>query len=204
MEFQIIAGELCLDFINTLDNRPTPKRRQELLRLFRDFADWALQAKAINPEQHDQLVHAAGMDIQAATNMLALAIQLRECLYRIFSDVMRRRHPSGEDLRTLNFFVSEAFSHVQLRPVKTGFQLDWEECGVRLESILWRIARSASDLLTSPDLRYVRECSDSTCRWFFVDRSKNHSRRWCDMKVCGNRMKAKKFYRSRRRVAKRR
>jgi predicted RNA-binding Zn ribbon-like protein len=29
----------------------------------------------------------------------------------------------------------------------------------------------------------------------FVDTSKNHSRRWCDMKVCGNRVKARKFYR---------
>jgi predicted RNA-binding Zn ribbon-like protein len=55
--------------------------------------------------------------------------------------------------------------------------------------------RSASDLLTSPDLENVHECDMSDCRWVFVDRSKNHRRRWCDMKVCGNRAKARKFYR---------
>jgi len=58
---------------------------------------------------------------------------------------------------------------------------------VSLEAILWPIAGSAGELLTSDDL--------GTCRWMFVDRSKNRSRRWCDLKVCGNRTKARKLYR---------
>ena len=33
-----------------------------------------------------------------------------------------------------------------------------------------------------------------TCRWLFLDRSKNHSRRWCDMRICGNRSKTRRFY----------
>jgi predicted RNA-binding Zn ribbon-like protein len=32
------------------------------------------------------------------------------------------------------------------------------------------------------------------CRWLFLDRSKNQSRRWCDMKVCGNRAKVHQHY----------
>jgi predicted RNA-binding Zn ribbon-like protein len=198
MEFQIIAGELCLDFINTLDNRPTPKQRKELLCLYRDFADWALEAKAIDAEQHDRLLRAAGMDIEHAANVLRQAILLRECLYRVFSSILSKRQPASADMLTLNTFIAETFSHLQLEPAR--LRLEWEDCGLRLESLLWPIVRSAADLLTSRDLRYVRECGIATCRWFFIDRSKNHSRRWCDMKVCGNRTKARKFYRRQRRA----
>ena len=39
----------------------------------------------------------------------------------------------------------------------------------------------------------VGMCAGDRCGWLFVDTSKNHSRRWCDMKICGNRMKARRF-----------
>jgi len=36
-------------------------------------------------------------------------------------------------------------------------------------------------------------CAADDCAWVFLDTSKNHSRRWCDMKACGNRAKARRF-----------
>jgi predicted RNA-binding Zn ribbon-like protein len=33
-----------------------------------------------------------------------------------------------------------------------------------------------------------------SCRWLYLDNSKNQSRQWCDMKVCGNRAKARAFH----------
>jgi predicted RNA-binding Zn ribbon-like protein len=53
-------------------------------------------------------------------------------------------------------------------------------------------AKSAMQLL-DPALR-VRVKICPSCRWLFMDRSKNKSRNWCDMKVCGNRAKARKHY----------
>jgi len=41
---------------------------------------------------------------------------------------------------------------------------------------------------------YVRACASKTCQWFFLDTSKNHRRRWCDMTKCGNRAKFQRFY----------
>jgi predicted RNA-binding Zn ribbon-like protein len=58
---------------------------------------------------------------------------------------------------------------------------------------VWAMAQSAAGLLTSAAMEHVRACSSPTCRWLFLDTSKNHSRRWCDMKLCGNRMKARRF-----------
>ncbi len=47
--------------------------------------------------------------------------------------------------------------------------------------------------MLSDALPWVRACGADTCRWLFLDTSKNHTRRWCNMKVCGNRMKARRF-----------
>ena len=54
-------------------------------------------------------------------------------------------------------------------------------------------ARSALRLATRPDDGRLKICPN--CGWLFLDRSKNKSRMWCDMTVCGNRRKASRHYR---------
>jgi predicted RNA-binding Zn ribbon-like protein len=58
---------------------------------------------------------------------------------------------------------------------------------------LWALAVSVADLMTSDAVGRVRACDNPDWRWLFLDTSKNHARRWCDMKMCGNRMKARGF-----------
>jgi predicted RNA-binding Zn ribbon-like protein len=60
--------------------------------------------------------------------------------------------------------------------------------------ILWTVARSAAELLTSDHLGAVRVCAGSGCGWLFLDLSRNRSRRWCAMSDCGNREKARRHY----------
>jgi len=43
----------------------------------------------------------------------------------------------------------------------------------------------------------LKACRRDVCRWLFYDRSRNHSARWCQMAVCGNRTKTR-AYRARR------
>ncbi|WP_203978219.1 CGNR zinc finger domain-containing protein [Planotetraspora silvatica] len=45
----------------------------------------------------------------------------------------------------------------------------------------------------------LKVCAESTCQWAFIDSSKNRSRSWCSMRVCGNRSKTR-TYRARRRA----
>ena len=194
MEFQIIAGDLCLDFINTLDNRPSPKDQKELVATYRDWLDWAFQAGAIRASERSVLLRQSEAQPQAAESARREAIQLRECLYRIVRNALRQRRQDAADLQLFNRSLGAALSHLGMRVGRSRFQLRWRDFGSRLDSPLWPIVKSASDLLTSADLEKVRECGADTCRWLFVDRSKNHSRRWCDMKVWGNRLKARRFY----------
>lgn len=58
------------------------------------------------------------------------------------------------------------------------------------------LAVSALSLLDDNRRRHIRICSN--CRWLFLDRSRNGSRVWCDMTVCGNRQKARRHYQRQR------
>ncbi|OCJ18232.1 hypothetical protein A6U87_04880 [Rhizobium sp. AC44/96] len=57
-------------------------------------------------------------------------------------------------------------------------------------------AQSALRLVTMPEPERMKICRN--CGWLFLDRSKNKSRAWCDMAVCGNRAKANRHYRRRK------
>jgi predicted RNA-binding Zn ribbon-like protein len=70
-----------------------------------------------------------------------------------------------------------------------------------LAPLLAPVVRAAAELLTSDELVRIRECGSDTCFWLFLDRSKNGTRRWGDMKVCGNRAKARRHYQREKRAA---
>jgi len=60
---------------------------------------------------------------------------------------------------------------------------------------VWPVLLDAADLLTSDMLKRVGECAGEGCTWLFIDKSRNRSRQWCAMDDCGNRAKARRFYR---------
>jgi predicted RNA-binding Zn ribbon-like protein len=190
--FEFIAGDISLDFINTSAG---PGPLPDALSSYRDLADWSAQAGAISASQHASLVRLAGEKPRAAGAAFRNAIHLRECLCRLVLALMERRAPAPGDLHAFNGFLSEALSSMELQPATEGYRLERRDGQGQLDSLLWPIASAASQLLTSDQTQSIRRCDAETCRWFFIDRSKNHSRRWCDMKVCGNRAKARQFYR---------
>ncbi|MEV8022388.1 CGNR zinc finger domain-containing protein [Streptomyces sp. NPDC086554] len=62
------------------------------------------------------------------------------------------------------------------------------------------LAIAWSELVTTGDAARLKRCAEHSCGWAFWDVSKNRSRRWCSMKVCGNRNKTRS-YASRQRQA---
>ncbi|MBB5936901.1 CGNR zinc finger domain-containing protein [Streptomyces zagrosensis] len=55
------------------------------------------------------------------------------------------------------------------------------------------VAVAWSELLITGDAARLKRCAEHSCAWVFWDVSKNRSRRWCSMRVCGNRNKARRF-----------
>jgi predicted RNA-binding Zn ribbon-like protein len=98
-------------------------------------------------------------------------------------------------MAVLNEVLGQALSHLRLSSTADrGFELAWVDRHDGFESLLWPIARSAADLLTSEQRMRVHQCNGERCTWLFLDMSKNKTRRWCNMADCGNRAKARRFY----------
>ncbi|MFC7309278.1 CGNR zinc finger domain-containing protein [Streptomyces monticola] len=55
------------------------------------------------------------------------------------------------------------------------------------------VAIAWSDLVVTGDAARLKRCAEHACAWVFWDVSKNRSRRWCSMRVCGNRNKARRY-----------
>jgi predicted RNA-binding Zn ribbon-like protein len=191
--FELTGGALCLNFANTLDNRGH-ERPRELLDAFPQFVAWSRQAGALAGGQAAPLLRRAARRPAAAQATLRRATALREAIYRIFSACVEHRAAPPADLALFNAAAAGAFQKLRIGRTRRGFVWEWEDDPAALDRMLWPVLRSAADLLTSPDLRRVRVCASHSCGWLFLDRSKNGSRRWCDMKICGNRAKVKRFY----------
>ena len=190
--FEFTGNHLCLDFTNTVQDRSTSPR--ELLNSYSDLLLWGQGAQILTEDEAERLREEAARHTREAKAVLQRAIDLREALYRIFFAVARGSSPEKVDLSTLNTEFSEAMSQACIVPAKDSFALDWTGKEKALDRMLWTLARSAADLLTSAELDDVRVCAADDCNWLFLDTSKNHTRRWCDMKSCGNRAKARKHY----------
>jgi len=189
--FELIAGSVCLDFVNTLDDRPTKPR--ELLAHYRDLVRFGEAAGLLKPTQLRRLLKRSSADPHGAQQALRRARELREAIHDVFWPIIRKRPVPAAALAKLNASVQAAARHLRLLPVNRRFE--WRFDGLtHFDSLLWPLARSAARLLASDRLSLVRACSSRTCQWLFLDTSKNHHRRWCDMKRCGNREKVRRFY----------
>ena len=124
-------------------------------------------------------------------------MQLREAIFRVFWALGSRKKPAPADLALLNRALAVALSHREITARGGRFVFGWRECD-DLDQPLWSIAVAAADLLASEHRCPVRMCGlseDNECTWIFLDETKNKSRRWCSMRDCGNRAKARRHYR---------
>jgi predicted RNA-binding Zn ribbon-like protein len=191
--FDLLAGVLCLDFVNTLDDRFTPDPK-ELLRHYRDLVRFAEDTGILSDQQADRLLTRSLEHGDEAARALASAIQLREAISAICYALARKKPVPESALALLNWQVQETARHLGLVAGRHGLEWKFDANSSDLFAPLWPIARDAAELLASERVEYVRACASKTCQWIFLDESKNHRRRWCDMTKCGNRAKVKRFY----------
>ncbi len=196
---QLKTGQLCLDFANTADWHASDQPEEELTS-YPALLAWARGVHLLGARAARLMARAAARRPEAAARALASAVALREAIYRLFAAHAHGEAPQPADLATLNRALARALAHAHLVPARGRYAWDWAGDAVALDAMLWPVARSAADLLTSGDLERVGQCADDRgCGWLFFDTSKNRTRRWCDMRDCGNRAKARRHYaRSRR------
>ena len=192
-QFELVGGALCLDFVNTVHEYGAADPREEL-HSYQDLVAFALQVGAISAREAAALVRRAVAHPALAGKTLAAARECRLSLYRIFSAIAGGTRPSGKDLDIFNRQLPGVLQNLRVQRKGSNVQWTWKNENGNVERVLWPIVRSAAELLTSKDLQLVRECGSETCTWLFLDHSKNRTRRWCDMKICGNRAKWRRHY----------
>jgi len=195
-EFDLSGGALCLDFTNTVGDRP--RGSQEHLQAYSDLLSWSRQTEALQEAEEMSLAGRAEGKPEEASEVFARALVLRETIYRIFSAVAEGRRPPAPDLAALNQALKPIVAHRQVLEKGDRFGWIWSGPEWALDRMLWPVLYSTAELLTSLEVSLVRECASDRCSWLFVDRSRTHRRRWCDMKTCGNRAKARRHYRRRK------
>lgn len=196
--FQLVAGHPVLDFVNTLDWRFRSSGSEELLNHYADLLRFSEQSGLMTPLEVQGL---ATRDLVRKKRILSSTKKLRECLASILHAIAAGQAPQIEDVRTLSAFARTVRETEEL--AWCASRLQWKANKDRtnaLDTPFRKLASAALDLLTSEELNKLSACSNPECRWLFLDRSKNKGRRWCDMRLCGNRIKARR-YRGRQRAA---
>ncbi|WP_169728770.1 CGNR zinc finger domain-containing protein [Salinarimonas rosea] len=189
------SGALVLDFVNSTTGRSHGRSRWEdsLTDVFATLG-WLRQRGAVDEIRFRALMRIAASDQAASDAFMEDARRLRAALERIFHAAIAGTAPREADLARLTAHGRPA------RPAPA--RLVWGPQGLAraepepselvLADALAPVVASAEALLTADRLVRIKTCGSSTCEWLFLDTSKNNSRRWCRMDVCGNREKGRR------------
>jgi predicted RNA-binding Zn ribbon-like protein len=204
--FDLCGGHPALDLVNSLDNRFRSDGPHERLATYGDLLRF-LEESGLLSRERVRLLNQA-VPPEAAERTLQSARELREATAALFYGTLAGDRPHAADVRVLEKHFHDASQHRELRwqaaqleasgnaarsHDRAALAWQWGRYEAEPDLPLWVIAHEVSDLLLSDEMARVRTCAVDTCRWLFLDTSKNHTRRWCNMKVCGNRMKARRF-----------
>lgn len=193
-EMRLIGGRLCLDFVNTVDGRKHDSSLVgDKLKDYSDLVAWSRHAGIVTAAEAARLIKEGKQKPAAANTVLRRAIALREALYRIFQATVLERVPQSIDVETLNDELRNARKNERLISTDKGFRWEWIGGETTLDRMLWSIAQSAAELLSTGDFSRLRECGGEDCGWLFEDTSRNRSRHWCHMQDCGNLAKVRRF-----------
>jgi predicted RNA-binding Zn ribbon-like protein len=194
MQLALLGGQLSLDFVNTVEYRHSAQQR-EFLAAAPHLLAWCRHAGVLSDDEFKHCWRAAQREPAMLDGLLKQALALRESLWRIFTGLLQRQPPSQAQLRPLNEALAAVGTHRHLVPDGAGLAWAWRAQAGPGAQVLGTLCLAAQQLLTSAELHKLRQCGG--CGWFFLDTSRNHSRRWCSMAACGGQMKSKRQYQRR-------
>lgn len=192
LDFFFLGNNASLDFINTEIIRWDPV--VELLSDFSDLVMWLLKAGLIDKDEADKAVRKWS-GTPEGENALKQAREFRSYLRdEIVEKLIQKKSIHQESIDKMNQFLSRQSGHFQLTKTRDGFKTKFQSEYSEPIQLLGPVAESACDLISNSDSSLISKCENQTCMLYFYDTSKNHSRRWCSMNLCGNRMKVAAHY----------
>jgi predicted RNA-binding Zn ribbon-like protein len=177
-----VGRHLALDFCNTVGEH-LAGRPDELLRDWESFLRWAAQVGLIEPASYFELLRHP--------EPLLPIVQLREAIYRVGLVAVGARRISERDLALIREYANGQRPAIAFRNNAVRWQPTQPHASQQLCTVL---AGEALSLFCSQRAARVGICGGGLCGWLFLDESRGKRRQWCDMKDCGSRAKARRYY----------
>jgi predicted RNA-binding Zn ribbon-like protein len=188
----VIGGDAALDFVNTVTGRDQSPR--DWLDSYPRLLEWAAFVHLLPERVLRTLGKKAQKEPKAAAIALARAKALREALFGLITRIISRRPPLKNALALLRQHWIAGIKAHELRFSHGRVLVDLRKDALDFDLIASTIAyRMVQQVLPLPTDR-LRICQGPNCSWVFIDKSKAGRRRWCDMAVCGNAAKFRRFY----------
>ncbi|HEY6639913.1 MAG TPA: ABATE domain-containing protein [Nitrospiraceae bacterium] len=200
IKFPLVGNHLALDFVNTkIAENGLPK---DLLEGPADVAAWSVAVKLLDLPRAKKLAKLW----QEAGNREEFeeVLRFRKVLHALVEAISRGESVTAPTLNAINAQLRKLNGYTEILPSDEGFTKRFALEIHAPSQLLGPVAEAACDLLCYGNLAYVKKCENPACVLYFYDGTKNHSRRWCSMKACGNRTKVAAFYQRRRQDAKHR
>lgn len=188
--FELVGGHPALDFLNTIHDWTVAEPRDHLAD-FRTALRFGEAAGLLTRPETGILRQS-----RAGPAELERLRKLRRVLERIFRARLSRQQPAAEDLEVLSGELVDAARAARWTRGQATLERRIDPEAAKAGLLRLRIADAAAGLLASDERGRLKACP--ACGWFFLDTSKNRSRRWCSMTTCGSIMKARSYYRRHR------
>jgi len=195
--FVFVGNHRALDFVNTsiaVEGEP-----RDLLTGLDDLVGWLVRSGALDVAvARAALARWGGR--RRGESAVEAARTLRTALRRLADAWVAGKPAPRATVARVNELLARGAGTSRIVPAADGEGFTVER-GVRLkepEDLLVPVAEAAADLLCRADPGRVRRCAHPQCVLYFLDGTKNGTRRWCDMRTCGNRTNAAAYYRRRR------
>ncbi|MGJ3262327.1 MAG: CGNR zinc finger domain-containing protein [Salinarimonas sp.] len=189
------SGALVLDFVNSTTGRSRgPSRWEDSLTDAFATLTWLRRREGVDEGLFRALMRIAASDEAASDEFMDDVRRLRATLERIFRAAIAGERPEEADLAALADYApgAQAGTSRLVWGPQGLTRMQAEPAELDLGHALRPVVASAEALLTAEHLGRVKVCGSSSCQWLFLDTSKNNSRRWCRMDVCGNREKGRR------------
>ncbi|MEK6764383.1 MAG: ABATE domain-containing protein [Nitrospirota bacterium] len=194
--FLFVGNHPCLDFINTqmiVRGNPT-----DLLGGCEDLVAWLVQAHMVDKVQAAVVMTQWGHEDQE--QLFEQGITFRRTLRDMAARIVSRKSIPEPAIVSINKILSRCPGYPQLVREKEGYTRQFQSQAAQKDGLLAPLAEAASDLLCSGKWSLVKKCGNPACILYFYDTTKNHTRNWCSMQLCGNRKKVAAHYQRKRHI----
>jgi len=194
------GGVPCLDFVNS----GYDKQKNVIVERLHSYNDLLVLTQRLALSDNDtiaELKKKAAVCQPEAQQVLLDARRVRQEMFALFIAVAQGKlvQLPPTTLEAFNEQLARAQINRALAIQDGQLVMAWTSGTVQLQQPLWVYVLSAQELLLKRDHHLIKQCSG--CQWLFLDQTKNHRRKWCDMQSCGSSEKSRRYYQKKKQQA---